>query len=164
MLKIEKMIRYGLIKKRIKCILIRHAIMLFKNILVPYDDSVNSKRALSKALELASLAKSTITLVHVIEYHSAMAKIVEPYKETMIDHVNKFFNTVVKDASKKNIKIQEKILYGNPSEEIINLMKKKKFDLIIMGKRGVTKVTGPTLGSVSNALVQYSKIPVMIIT
>jgi nucleotide-binding universal stress UspA family protein len=32
-----------------------------------------------------------------------------------------------------------------------------------MGKRGTTKLTGPVLGSVSNALVQHSKIPIMII-
>jgi len=138
--------------------------MVFEKILVPYDNSIHAKRALSKALTLASLTKSTITLVHVIEYHGAMSKIVEPYKETLINHVKKFLNDIEKDGFKKNIKIEEKILYGNPSEEIINLMKKKKFDLIIMGKRGVTKVTGPTLGSVSNALVQHSKIPVMIIT
>jgi len=138
--------------------------MVFKKILVPYDNSIHAKRALNKALELAPLTKSTITLVHVIEYRGAMAKVVEPYKETMIDHVKNFFKNIEKDASKRNIKIEEKILYGNPSEEIINLMKKKKFDLIIMGKRGVTKITGPTLGSVSNALVQHSKIPVMAIT
>lgn len=138
--------------------------MVFKNILVPYDDSEHSKLALRKAFELASLANSTITLVHVIEYHKTMAKIVEPYKETMINHVEKFLNSIENDAIKRDIRTERKILYGNPSEEIINLMKKKKFDLIVMGKRGTTKLTGPTLGSVSNALVQHSKIPVMLIT
>lgn len=136
--------------------------MIFEKILVPYDNSINSKRALNRALELASITNSTITLVHVIAYHNAMAKIVEPYKETMIGHVNKFFK-VIEENAKKNIKIDKKILYGNPSEEIIDLMKKKKFDLVVMGKRGTTKITGPTLGSVSNALVQHSKIPVMIV-
>ncbi len=138
--------------------------MVFAKILVPYDDSINSRLALRKAFELAPLTNSTITLVHVIEYQKAMAKIVEPYKETMINHVKKFLDSIENNAAKRKIKIDEKILYGNPSEEIISLMKKKKFDLIIMGKRGVTKVTGPTLGSVSNALVQYSKTLIMIIT
>jgi len=136
---------------------------VFAKILVPYDDSMHSKIALRTALELAPLTNSTITLVHVIQYHKAMAKIVEPYKEIMINHVKKFLDSTKKDTAKRKIKIEQKILYGNPSEEIISLMKKKKFDLIIMGNRGVTKVTGPTLGSVSNTLVQYSKIPIMII-
>lgn len=137
--------------------------MVFESILVPYDNSVNAKRALSKAFVLASMANSTITLVHVIAYDKAMAKIVGPYKGTLITHVKKFLNDVKIDATRKDIKIEEKILYGNPSEEIIDLMKKKKFDLVIMGKRGTTKITGPTLGSVSNALVQHSKIPVLIV-
>jgi len=139
-------------------------LIMFKNILVPFDNSINSKRALSKALDIASMTNSKILLVHVIEYHSAMAKIVEPYKESMIIHVKKFLKDIKKNSTKKNIQIEEKIMYGNPSEEIINLIKKKKFDLVIMGRRGTTKVTGPSLGSVSNALVQHSKIPIMIIT
>lgn len=138
--------------------------MVFEKILIPYDNSANSKLALKKALALAALTKSSMTVVHVIAYHKAMAKIVEPYKETMITHVKKFLNDVKKEALKKNIKIEEKILFGNPSEEILDLMKKRKFDLVIMGKRGTTKISGPTLGSVSNALVQHSKVPVLVIT
>jgi nucleotide-binding universal stress UspA family protein len=48
-------------------------------------------------------------------------------------------------------------------EEILNLMKKKKFDLVVMGRRGTTKITGPSLGSVSNALIQSSKVPVLVV-
>ncbi|KER06493.1 Universal stress protein YxiE [Marine Group I thaumarchaeote SCGC AAA799-E16] len=138
--------------------------MVFEKILVPYDNSPNSKLALKKALTLAALTKSNITIVHVIAYHKAMAKIVEPYTETIFIHVKKFLDDAKKEAHKKNIKTEEKILYGNPSEEILGLMKKKKFDLVIMGKRGTTKLTGPSLGSVSNALVQTSKVPVLIIS
>jgi len=43
-------------------------------------------------------------------------------------------------------------------------MKNKKFGIVIMGRRGVTKITGPSLGSVSNAIVQSSKVPVLIVT
>ena len=136
----------------------------FGNILVPYDNSSNSKRALNKAFALAELADSTITLVHVISYHKAVAKIVEPYKESIINHVKKFFDQIEHDASRRDIMLKEKILYGNPSEEILNFMKNKKFDIVIMGRRGVTKITGPSLGSVSNALVQNSKIPILVVT
>lgn len=137
---------------------------VFGNILVPFDDSPNAKRALAKAFSLAELTDATITLVQVISYHKAMAKIVEPYKESIINHVKKIFNEIERDASRRDIILKEKILYGNPSEEILNFMKNKKFDIVIMGRRGVTKITGPSLGSVSNALVQNSKIPVLVVT
>jgi len=138
--------------------------MVFNNILVPYDDSENAKKALSKAFALAELSNSSVTIVHVISYHKAIAKIVEPYKESIISHVKKFLNEIERDASRRDIIVKEHILYGNASDEILRFMKNKKFDIVIMGRRGVSKLTGPSLGSVSNALVQNSKIPVLIVT
>jgi len=135
----------------------------FNSILVPYDDSPNSRRALAKAFELAELANGKITVINVISYHKAMGKIIEPYKESIYDHVKKFFNQIERDASRRDVTLKEEIMYGNPAEEIINFMKNKKFDLIIMGRRGTSKITGTSLGSVSNALVQNSKIPVLIV-
>jgi nucleotide-binding universal stress UspA family protein len=135
----------------------------FAKILVAFDNSPNSKRALSNAITLASLSNGTLTLVHVISYHKAMAKIIQPYKGKMISHVKKFLKNAKHSAFKEGILVNQHILYGNPSEEILNLMKKKKFDLVVMGRRGTTKITGPSLGSVSNALIQSSKVPVLVV-
>ena len=135
----------------------------FKKILVPYDDSQNAKRALKKAITLARLTRATITLVHVISYHKAMAKIIQPYKGKVITHAKHFMNDAKKQALREKVLLEQKILYGTPSEEILKLTKKSRFDLIVMGKRGSTKITGPSLGSVSNTMVQNSKIPVMIV-
>jgi len=135
----------------------------FNNILVPYDDSPNSKRALAKSFELAELTNGKITVINVISYHKAMGKIIEPYKESIYDHVKKFFNQIEREASRRDVTLKEEIMYGNPAEEIINFMKNKKFDIIIMGRRGTSKITGTSLGSVSNALVQNSKIPILIV-
>ena len=133
------------------------------NILVPFDNSPNSKRALVKAINLATIAHGSISLVHVISYHKAMAKIVQPYKGKLITHVRKFLKDAKHSGLKKGVLSDQYVLYGNPSEEILKLIKKKDFDLVIMGRRGTSKLTGPTLGSVSNALVQGSNIPVMIV-
>ena len=135
----------------------------FKKILVPYDDSPNAKRALKNAITFAKSSHATIVLVHVISYHKTMAKIVQPYKGKLITHVKHFMKDAYKQALREEVLLDQKILYGNPSEEILKLTKKSKFDFIVMGKRGTTKLTGPSLGSVSNALVQNSKIPVMVV-
>lgn len=67
-------------------------------------------------------------------------------------------------AFKEGIISNGKISYGNPSQEIMAFLKTKNFDLIIMGRRGTTKITGPSLGSVSNAIIQSSKIPVLVVS
>ena len=135
----------------------------FTNILVPFDDSPNSKRALNNAIGLARLSNASLSLVYVISYHGAMAKIIQPYKGKMISHVEKFMKDAKNTALKQGVSVNQHILYGNPSQEILGLMKKKKFDLVVMGRRGTTKITGPSLGSVSNALVQNSNVPVLVV-
>lgn len=135
----------------------------FKNILVPFDNSQNSIRALNKAISLANLTGGKITLVHVISYHKAVAKIVGPYKGTLIKHVSKFLMDAKKYASNQDVEIEDKVLYGQIVEELSKLMKKKKFDLVVVGRRGTTKISGPSLGSVSNALVQSAKTPVLVV-
>lgn len=138
--------------------------ILFKNILVPYDNSPFANRALDVAIALAKLSQAKISLVHVISYYKAVAKIVGPYKTSLIEHVEEFLNEAKKLANKDNVEIEALILHGNVSEEIFKYLNKKKFDLIIVGRRGTSHLTGPSLGSVSNAFVQKSKVPVMVIS
>lgn len=133
-------------------------------ILVPFDNSSASLRALTKAIYFASFTNGSITLIHVISYHKAVAKIVGSYKGKLITYVTKFLRNAQKCASHLDTDSDTKILHGSPAEEILNFIKNKKYDFIIMGKTGTSKLTGPTLGSVSNALVQRAKIPVMVVS
>lgn len=130
-------------------------------ILLPFDNSPNSLRALSKAAFFANKTQGSVTLVHVISYNQALAKIVGPYKGKLITHVDEFMDKAKKQLSKLGVSSQTKILYGNPAKEILNI--DQNYDLILVGRRGTSKLTGPSLGSVSNAIVQSSKVPVMVI-
>lgn len=47
--------------------------------------------------------------------------------------------------------------------EILNFSQKNKYDIIIIGSRGLGSIKEVFLGSTSHAVVQKSKIPVMII-
>lgn len=136
---------------------------IFKRILVPYDDSKNSLRALNKAIVLANFTGAKLTIVNVIFYQKSISKIVEPYPESFIDHVSKFLSRAKHYAARLEVDAVDKILYGSPTEEILKFMKKNKFDLVVVGKRGTNKLTGQYLGSVSNALVQNSKVPVLVV-
>lgn len=133
-----------------------------KNILLPFDDSNNSHRALDYAINLAKATNSKITLIHVVSYQGAIAKIIEPYKGKLIDHVSAMMANAQKQIQKSGVKSNQKILYGSIIDELLKASKKRDFDMIIIGRRGVNKFTG-SIGSVSNALVHNSKIPITII-
>jgi len=132
-------------------------------ILVPFDNSNNSLRALTKANALAKRANASITILHVVSYDRTVAKIVGSYKGKMIDHVKNFLNDAKKLTQNMGNECSTKTLVGSPAQEILEHLKKNKYDLVVVGKRGTTKLTGPSLGSVSNALVQSTKIPVMVV-
>jgi nucleotide-binding universal stress UspA family protein len=135
---------------------------IFGNILVPYDNSLHSKKALNQALGMAELTGANLTLAHVIPYDDNADKIIQPHEDSMLRHKLEFLNPIEQEALKRNIALTEKILYGNTSKELLDFMDEKNFDVVIMGRRGITKTKNTSLGSVSNALVQNAKIPVLV--
>ena len=135
---------------------------IFGNILVPYDHSPHSKLALDKALGMAELTGADVTLAHVISNDEIPEKIIRSNEDSIFSHEIEFLNPIEHEAIERKIVLKEEILYGNAVEEIQNLMKKQNFDIVIMGRRGNTKAASSTLGSVSNALVQNSKIPILV--
>jgi nucleotide-binding universal stress UspA family protein len=136
----------------------------FKNILVPYDNSKNSMRALNKAIVLANVTNAKITLVHVICYYLSNSKPNDPYLKYLKEDACSLMEKAKKIVARENVLVEEKILYGRISEEILKLMQKKKFDLVVIGRRGQDFRLSPYVGSVSNALVQRSSIPVLVVT
>ena len=64
--------------------------------------------------------------------------------------------------SNLGVESHTKVLYGNPGQEVLKLLD-QNYDLVVVGRRGTSKLTGPSLGSVSNAIVQASKVAVMVV-
>ena len=135
---------------------------IFGNILVPYDHSPHSKIALDKAFGMAEITGADVTLAHVIPEEETPEKLTRSNEESIFSQEIEFLNPIEHEAMERNIALKEEIMYGDAIEEIQNLIKKQDFDIVIMGRRGINKIEAPNLGSVSNALVQSSKIPVLV--
>jgi nucleotide-binding universal stress UspA family protein len=67
------------------------------------------------------------------------------------------------ESKSEDIQITSKLSEGRPADVIIAEAEDKDVDLIVMGSRGLGDITGRVLGSVSNQVVQESKIPVYIV-
>jgi len=140
---------------------------LFTNILVPIDGSDNSFRALDAALLLSEKLGSNISVIHVMEEvpitHIGSEKILnellEAYKKENQDILLKCSEI----ANQKGLTIKTFLLQGNPASVILDYNKKKKFDLVIMGSRGLGKFKELILGSVSSKIVHHSPCAVLLI-
>ena len=135
-----------------------------KKILVPLDGSKNSIRGLDNAISIARTCQATITGIYILPvYPRNLVDAVIPYVMHPEKEAKKFLADARKRAAQKGILFKSKIIWGSPTTEIQDMTKGKKFDLIVIGARGMGSVKEFFLGSVSNAIVHKSKIPVMVV-
>jgi len=142
--------------------------MVFKNILWPTDFSEASLRALPY-LELFN-TKLDVN-VHVFHVVRDLADYYAPFlsdpvfylrldKETN-EKAKMNLKRAVAELNKRGIRSNGSIKRGTPYIEIVKLAEKGKFDLIIMGSKGLTGVEHLLLGSVAEKVTRKSSIPVL---
>jgi nucleotide-binding universal stress UspA family protein len=140
---------------------------LFKNILVPVDGSDNSYRALDAALLLSEKLGSNITVIHVMEQvpitHIGSEKLLNEFLESYKKENQEILSKCSEIATQTGLTINTFLLEGNPASAILDFSKKEKFDLLIMGRRGLGKFKELILGSISSKIVHHSPSAVLLI-
>ncbi len=137
-----------------------------QKILVPLDGSNNSYRGLNHAINLAKQTKMKIIGLYVmpIPLLSAVWR-PGPIKNEMLKLGKNIMKKSRQRAKQNNILFEEKILSGVPGTDIVTFAgnKKNNVSLIIIGasSKGVSKEKH--FGSVSNYVLNKTKIPVLIV-
>ena len=150
---------------------------MLTKILVPYDGSKYSTKALNKATELAHNLDSEIILFSVVNvgYVSppGLLGIIKSKKEK--DTIKKWSKSVKSDTEKmlknalkkcesKGITASYVISEGEISSKILDFATKKKISLIVIGSHGLHGIGKlKTLGSVSRRVSENAKCPVLIV-
>ncbi|MGB9915068.1 MAG: universal stress protein [Candidatus Bathyarchaeales archaeon] len=126
-----------------------------EKILVGLDGSEHSKKALKEAIKLAKKFEATITAVNV--FHPAPTP-----------SAHEFSHKILEDA--KAVLESEKVKYQlisatgtDPAKAIMDIASRDKYDLIVIGSRGVGAVHTLVLGSVCNRISCESPINVLIV-
>ena len=135
-----------------------------KKILVPLDGSKYSFDALSKAIYLARQCEGTITGLYVVAFYPRnLGDLIGPIKARLYDDARKIMDKAKVICAQNGIVFKGKISYGDAKSEIIDFAKNSKFDIIVIGSRGLTPVKELLLGSVSNAVAHKSNVPVLVV-
>lgn len=144
-----------------------------KKILVPVDGSPVSKRAAEKAIELSNKYGSKLTFIHVVDtrgiYTYDIGGIVSvPFNypkitEELIEVKTKFLDAFVSSMGLDDKNIEKVVLHGEPSDKIIEYTYDGKYDLIVMGRRGFSKVKRFFVGSVTQRVISDAPCPVLIV-
>lgn len=143
----------------------------FRRILVAFDGSSDSVKAVGLACSLASKYGSELTVVHVftspaIGFSAASGLPIPDYKA--LEDAKKAASKEVLSkgleiASRSGIKPKGELIEA-PSvvEALVEFAASEKADLIVTGTRGMTGFKKLVLGSVSSGLVNHAHCPVLI--
>ncbi|USG65814.1 universal stress protein [Brevibacillus ruminantium] len=143
---------------------------MYKKILLPYDGSPHSERALQEVVKMVPEWKQDvrITLMHVVP--SPPVSVYQLYLKTDINVDGIIERQGEEVLEKAAALLQEKgILYdldvkvGDPAHEICLQSKMDNYDLIVMGSRGMGYIKELMLGSVSHKVLQHTHCPVLIV-
>lgn len=138
--------------------------MLCSKILVAYDGSELAQKSLEKAMQIArSDSKIKIEVLHVIAVpHSVLDNL-----QGITDAIYQEGEDIIANAKLALATLpnhhQTYLFVGSPAYHILEHAKEYNCDLIIMGSRGLDGIKELFLGSVSHAVVQHAKVPVLIV-
>ena len=120
-------------------------------ILVGYDGSLQSKKALQEAISIVNCFSGFIKAVNVYEKgkkkeaEAAILEVEQNLNQTKVAHESVL------------------TLGSNPADTIVTMAKKENFNLIVVGCRGLGRKASILLGSVSKQVVSNAYCNVLVI-
>ena len=143
--------------------------MAITNILVPFDGSAYSVKAFNAALDIAKKHDAKISVLTCLEKENLGAWYVDKrVNKQIIKDAKKFaigfLSKLEKTAKSSGVLLSIQVLETKSiSKQIVDFANSKKINLIVIGSHGQSGFNRFLLGSVSNAVSQSAKCPVLII-
>lgn len=145
------------------------------------DGSEHSMRALETAIQIAKKFHGKITLIHV--YSVAVAPMIMPEPTTLmpsgvpamtsvevskiVDGAREVGSRILADGRQKvegeHAEVEAALKEGNVVQEIVKMANEEKYDLIVLGSRGRSKIRELLMGSVSDGVAKHALCPVLIV-
>jgi nucleotide-binding universal stress UspA family protein len=139
------------------------------HIAIAVDGSENSLRAVTHAIHLARQLKEmpTLTLlnVHLSALISPVAKGIDRHQ--VEQYMDQIAEEELKDAKKAlaDAGMTAQVIkgHGEIAATILDVIKKEKVELLVMGGKGRSSLSDLILGSVTTKLVSVSPVPVLVV-
>lgn len=141
-----------------------------RRLLVAYDGSDNSKRALQYVVDLARDTGMALQ-IHVVNVQHEPIIYGEYVTSAMIDELNNSLmaksRNVLDEAAAMlqagGLTCETHTQLGNVAEQINDAVKRLGCDTVVMGTRGLGSFTGLVLGSVASRMIHEVSVPVLLV-
>jgi nucleotide-binding universal stress UspA family protein len=140
----------------------------YSRIVVAYDHSELSKKALKIAINLAK-QDMQIELIVLMVIQPARPMVYsygyafDSYQETQREEANAVRSEIEQEIKLLPNKTKAVVIEGSPGNMIVEYVKQNDAYLVVMGSRGLSGLKELFLGSVSHYVVQKAHCPVFIV-
>jgi nucleotide-binding universal stress UspA family protein len=127
-----------------------------KHILVPTDFSKRSMIAAERAFHLAARAGARVTMLHVVD---------EDLPRSMIEAAEREAADLFSASAtaRPGVKIETRVLVGEPSVEIANFAADNTVDLVVVGAHRRTPLRDAFLGTTAERAIRALRVPALIV-
>jgi len=136
----------------------------FRKLLIGYDGSPQSDKAVDIAFSLAQCLDATVLIFAIARPPEPSTSVeLEAVLDDAKEHFEEGFKKIMERARGRDIDVQTAMAVGHPAEQIIHRAEADGIDLIILGRRGRSMISRMMLGSVSERALRYAHCPVMVV-
>jgi nucleotide-binding universal stress UspA family protein len=137
----------------------------FTNILVAYDGSDHSQKALDLAVKIAGCSAGKLKVLFAFDKVPTIFGDDETahFIERAMSKGRDVLGAATAQLREAGVEFSTAIVEGPAAEAILRIAQAEGCDLIIMGSRGRGMVQGLLLGSVSYRVLHHAQIPVLIV-
>ncbi|MBC3889556.1 hypothetical protein GH810_14680 [Acetobacterium paludosum] len=144
-----------------------------KKILVPVDGSEISLKGADKAVELAKKFESEVTFLSVIEtkplfYGTGVIptnslELIKQIEDNQSEEFEKLLGSLLEKYKSSGLVLKKKVIAGAVDAEIEEFAKEEYFDLIVMGKRGMSAAKRFFVGSNTRKIIEIAPCSVLVV-
>jgi len=135
-----------------------------RKLLVGYDGSPHSEKAVDVAFSLAECVDATVPIFAVARPPEPSTAVeLEAVLDRAKEHFEEGFRKILERARGRDLNVNTDMAVGHPAEQIIHRAEADGIDLIILGRRGRSMISRMVLGSVSERAARYAHCPVRVV-
>jgi nucleotide-binding universal stress UspA family protein len=138
---------------------------IYKKVLIAIDGSETSMYALREYIRFSKAENPSISVVSVIPTYEG--DLAATWTNNIVASIKKqcdaSLSEAIKIAKEEGITIQALCEEGTIHEKIVDLADMENYDLIVMGKKGLSLIERAFVGSVTERVIGYSRQDILVI-
>ncbi|MBI5739572.1 MAG: universal stress protein [Nitrospirae bacterium] len=138
----------------------------YRKILVAVDGSESGKNAFRQACRIARDDKSWITVITAMPVFPDQFDVLstkEKATRALLEEGEKILTEIIRVAKEEDTIIRPALKEGSPFEMILETAEEGNYDLIVMGRRGKSRIEKTLVGNVAAGVIVHSRRDVLVV-